>query len=90
MEKMVTIGRESGEISSDVEDGLKSREYMLVYHNRAGTLPPISDWGNYLKPARRLEGYQTYYFAFADYHSLDVDLDKIYSFENFLKSHCEA
>ena len=85
MERIVTIGKESGEMTPDVEEGLKSREYMLVCHNRNGTLPPIADWGNYLKPARRLEGYQTYYFAFTDCQSLDIDMDKIFSFERFVR-----
>lgn len=83
IQRIIDVGVESGEISQDVEEGLKSREYMLVYHNRAGILPPINKWGNYLKPARRLEGYQTYYFAFADSSVLDIDIDKIYSFERF-------
>lgn len=85
MERILTTGRDSGEMTKDVEEGLQSREYMLVCHNRNGALPPVSDWGNYLKPARRLEGYQTYYFAFADAQALDIDMDKIYSFEKFLK-----
>lgn len=83
MQTLVDIGVDSGEITKDVEEGLRSREYMLVYHNRTGTLPPIDQWGNFLKPARRLEGYQIYYFAFADSSALDVDTDKVYSFENY-------
>jgi CheY-like chemotaxis protein len=85
MSRIVDIGIESGEISNDVLEGLKSREYMLVSHDRSGQLPPISEWGNYLKPARRLEGYQTYYFSFAGAESLDLDFDDIKSFDQFQK-----
>lgn len=83
MQTLIDIGVDSGEMTKDVEEGLRSREYMLVYHSRTGTLPPIDQWGNFLKPARRLEGYQVYYFAFADSSALDIDTDKVYSFENY-------
>ncbi|MDR0678398.1 MAG: hypothetical protein LBF44_02575 [Holosporaceae bacterium] len=83
--RIVDIGIESGEASCDVLDGLKSREYMLVSHNRAGQLPPMTEWGNYLRPARRLDGYQTYYFSFAGAESLDLDFNNIKSFDQFQK-----
>ncbi|MDR2107354.1 MAG: hypothetical protein LBO73_02450 [Holosporaceae bacterium] len=83
--RIVNIGIESGEISRTVLEGLESREYILVSHSRTGQLPPISEWGSYMKPARRLEGYQTYYFAFSGAESLDLDFDNIKSFDRFKK-----
>lgn len=83
MDRVVEIGIDSKEISEESLLGLQSREYMLVSHNRSGLLPPISSWGQYLRPARKLEGYQTYYFSFADGNILDLDFDKIKSFNRF-------
>lgn len=92
MERIIEIGVDSEEISAEVLRGLRSREYMLVLHSRTGALPPISQWDKYLRPARRLEGYQTYYFAFAESDMLDLDFEKIKSFSQFkkdlLKSEC--
>jgi len=85
LSKMIDIAEESEDVAPDVLNGLKSGEYMLVYHNRFGQLPPLNEWGNYLKPARRLEGYKTYYFSFAGPESVDVDLESIQSFEKFQK-----
>jgi CheY-like chemotaxis protein len=84
MNRIINIGIESGEIDDDVLEGLKSRKYILVSHNRFGQLPPIGKWGNYLKPARVLEGCQTYYFSFAEAKFLDIDFDRIKSFDSFL------
>jgi CheY-like chemotaxis protein len=83
MNRIVDIGLESGEVSPDIIRGLQSREYMLVSHNRSGQLPPLSEWENYLKPARRLNGYQTYYFSFAGAEALDIDFDNIKAFDKF-------
>ena len=82
--RIIEVGRESDEITQDIMEGLQSRECMLVCHNRYGTLPPVKEWGRYLMPARRLEGYQTYYFAFADSNYLDIDKEKIKSLDRFL------
>jgi CheY-like chemotaxis protein len=84
-EKIVKIGIESGEIATSVLEILQSREYMLVSHNRNGQLPPISEWEKHIMPARRLEGYQTYYFALTDHKPLDIDFENIKSFESFQK-----
>lgn len=86
LNRIISVGEESGEASEDVLNKLKSREYMLVSHNRFGQLPPMSDWERHLKPARELRGYQTYYFSFADPSFLDIDADKIVSFEQFKKT----
>ncbi|MDR2645734.1 MAG: hypothetical protein LBC04_00940 [Holosporaceae bacterium] len=85
MERLIEIGIESGEISANVLRGLESREYMLVSHNCAGQLPPISEWEHHIRPALRLEGYQTYYFSLAGPEALDLDFGKIKSFNQFKK-----
>ncbi len=85
IDRIIEIGVDSEEISDEVLVGLRSHEYMLVLHNRTGTLPPISTWDKYLRPARRLEGYQTYCFAFAESNMLDLDFDRIKSFSQFKK-----
>lgn len=86
IDRIIEIGIDSEEISDEVLVGLKSHEYMLVLHNRTGALPPISEWDKYLRPARRLEGYQTYYFAFAESEMIDLDFVKIKSYSQFQKS----
>jgi hypothetical protein len=86
MDRIIDIGIESGEIPDDALSKLKSKEYMLISHNRFNQLPPASRWEDHLRPVRRLEGYQTYYFSFAEADFLDVDFDKIVSFEQFRKS----
>ena len=83
VDRIIEIGIDSEEISDEVLHGLQSHEYMLVFHSRTGALPPITEWDKYLRPARRLEGYQTYYFAFAESEMLDLDFGKIKSFNKF-------
>lgn len=90
IDRIIEIGVDSEEISEEVLVGLKSHEYMLVLHNRNGTLPPISSWDKYMRPARRLEGYQTYCFTFAESNMLDLDFDRIKSFNQFRKNMLEA
>lgn len=90
IDRIIEVGVDSEEISDEVFVGLKSHEYMLVLHSRTGTLPPISSWDKYLRPARRLEGYQTYCFAFAESDMLDLDFDKIKSFNQFKKNMSET
>lgn len=83
LQRIESAGIDSGEIDENVLRRLQSREYILVSHNRNGQLPPISKWGEYLRPARRLDGFQTYYFAFETDNFLDVDFDKIVSFSTY-------
>ncbi|MDR3187041.1 MAG: hypothetical protein LBT63_01240 [Holosporaceae bacterium] len=86
MEKIVSVGLESGEIAMDVEEILRSREYMLVSHSRTGKLPPVSEWAKYVQPARKLEGYQNYYFSLTGSQYLDLDFKEVKSFELFQKT----
>ena len=86
MDRLIEVARESGEINTETLAGLESKEFMLAYHNRRGTLPPVSEWKKYLVPARVLSGYQTYYFAIVDPSILDIDFDKMKSFNQFRKS----
>ncbi len=83
MDRLIDIARDSGEAPKEVLDSLISREYMLVKHDRTGQLPPISEWESYLRPARRLEGYQTYFFNFAESRFLDIDFKRIKSYHEF-------
>ncbi|MDR2766350.1 MAG: hypothetical protein LBB63_02705 [Holosporaceae bacterium] len=83
IERIIDIGIESGEIAADVLELLRTREYMLVYHSRDGSLPPIAEWSMYVRPARKLEGYQTYYFSLTDSKPLDIDFNRIKGFEAF-------
>jgi hypothetical protein len=59
---------------------------MLVYHSRTGSLPPIAEWDKHIRVARKLSGYQTYYFSLTDSKPLDVDFEKVKSFEFFKKN----
>ncbi|MDR0677837.1 MAG: hypothetical protein LBF57_04190 [Holosporaceae bacterium] len=82
-DRIISIGEESGELSSEILTKLKAKEYMLVSHDRYGKLPPISEWEKYLRPARMFRGYQTYYFSLAGADVLDLDFKNIKSFEQF-------
>lgn len=83
--RLIEIGIQSEEIEQEVLDKLRSRKYMLVSHNRIGTLPPIAEWSKYLYPSTKLDGYQTYYYAISA-ATPDLDFDKIVSFNTFKKS----
>lgn len=86
MEKLIETAQESEEIEPETLAGLQSKELMLAYHNRRGTLPPISEWKKYLVPARVLSGYQTYYFSMIDPSFLDIDFDNIKTFAHYKKN----
>lgn len=83
--RLIEIGIQSEDIETDVLNKLQSRKYMLVSHNRMGTLPPISEWSRYLCPAEKLDGYQTYYYAISAAKP-DLDYNKIVSFKAFKRS----
>ncbi len=83
MDKLIQIAIDSGDAQEEVLNSLKSREYMLVNYNQSGQLPPVIEWKKYLKPARRLEGYQTYFFNFSDSYNLNINIDKIKSYHDF-------
>ena len=89
IDRIIEIGVDSEEMSDEVLLGLRSHEYMLVLHDRTGALPPISEWDKYMRPARRLEGYQTYYFSFAESEMLDLDFDRIKSFSDCKRNKVE-
>lgn len=84
--RLLDVAIESGEIDSDTLNKLQSRKYMLVYHNRNGSLPPVAEWGKFLRPARVVEGYQTYYYSMSDNDKADLDEDEIISFDSFRKT----
>jgi hypothetical protein len=86
LSKIVEIGVESGEMNTDVLQKLQSRRYMLAYHNRAGVLPPVVDWENFLVPAEHLNGDQVYYFSISNSLLPDLDFEKIKSFDAFKKT----
>jgi CheY-like chemotaxis protein len=81
--RLVDVGMESGETDEDVLAKLQSRQYILTTHSRVGLLPPVSEWGKYLQPAGRLDGYQTYYYTMSN--EADLEVASIKSFESFLK-----
>lgn len=83
MQKIVEIGIDSEEIEPTVLENLQSREYMLVHYNEEGLLPPVKEWGLHLSPARKLTGYQTYYFSVSD--SWQGNLQEIKTYANFCK-----
>ena len=63
MEKLANIAKIDKSVPSYIYDGIASRGYMLVSHDNNGQLPPTSHWGDYLYPARKISGYETYYFS---------------------------
>ncbi|MBE6447230.1 MAG: response regulator [Alphaproteobacteria bacterium] len=83
VDRLIQVATDSGDAQSDMLADLRSKEYMLVYHSRSGTLPPVSEWNKHLGPARRLEGYQTYFFNFTSGEALDIRRDNICSYQKF-------
>lgn len=84
--RLLDVAIESGEIDSDSLKKMQSRKYMLVYHDRNGSLPPVTEWGKFLRPAEVIEGYQTYYYSMSDNDKADLDEDEIISFDLFRKT----
>ena len=85
LDRLIDVGIASEEIDPDVLAKLRSRKYMIVFHSRLGTLPPITKWGEYIHPAIKVDGYRTYYCALSVAEP-DLDYDKIISFNSFKKS----
>lgn len=84
--RLMDVAIESGEADDDTLGRLQSREYMLVYHNRNASLPPVSEWHKYLRPANVIDGYQTYYYSFLEEDKPDLDYDEIVSLDSFLRN----
>ena len=84
--RLLDVAVESGEIDGDTLEKMQSRKYMLVYHNRNGSLPPVAEWGKFLRPAGVIEGSQTYYYSMSDNDKADLDEDEIISFDSFRKA----
>lgn len=85
MSKLIEVGIESEEISDYVLHCLRSGEFMIASHNRSGTLPPIAEWDKVIKPAIKLDGYQTYYYSLSNEQALDIDFNDICTLDGFLK-----
>ena len=83
IDRLIQVAKDSGDSPAGIIEDLQSREYMLVHHSRHGTLPPVNEWGKYLCPARRLEGYRTYFFNFSNSDHLDVNVETIRSYRKF-------
>ena len=88
-DKLIEIAVDA-EADQEVIEKLKSRKYILVFHSRIGMLPPVNEWKNYLRPAQQCHGvYQNYYFFIDEFGSnvkLDLDFDKIASYNQFKMS----
>ena len=83
IDRLIQVAQDSGDAPVGVIEDLQSREYMLIHHSRHGTLPPVYEWGKHFCPARRLEGYKTYFFNFSNSNYLDVDIETIRSYHKF-------
>lgn len=81
--RLVDVAIASGEIDEESLNKLQSRKYMLVYHNRNGSLPPVAEWKKFLQPAGVLEGSQTYYYAISGDEIADINKSEIISFDTF-------
>lgn len=81
--KLVDVAVASREADEEVLNKLRSRKYMLVCHNRHGSLPPVSEWKDLLQPSGSLEGSQTYYYVISGSEVAEVDASKVVSFDLF-------
>lgn len=72
--------------SPEVIEQLRSGEAIPYFWQADGALQnEWSDWSSYLHPAQRLEGHDTYFYAFVDNpHSFDIQADKIMSYNDYL------
>ncbi len=86
IESLIDFGINSGEISDEVLNSLQSRNYILSWHDTTNEILSVSRWGEYLRPARRLDGYQTYYFSFEENPKLDIDFSQVRSFMRYRSS----
>lgn len=83
IESLIDTGINSGEISDEVLYSLQSRNYILSWHNAVNKTLSVDHWGEYLRPARRLDGYQTYYFSFEENPQLDIDISNIRCYSKY-------
>ncbi|MBR1734396.1 MAG: hypothetical protein IJ730_02950 [Alphaproteobacteria bacterium] len=89
--RLLDVAIESEEADTETIQKLQSRKFMLVYHNRNGSLPPVSEWYRFLKPAYVIDGSQTYYYNVSDerdinnYSKPDLDENEIVTFDSFKK-----
>lgn len=84
--RLIGVAIASGEADEETLNKLQSREYILAYYGRRGSLPPVSDWKSFLQPAGKLEGVQTYYYIISEEEVADIDKDEIVSFNTFMAS----
>lgn len=85
MATIVKLGEDSGEADPKVLAALQSRESILVTRNMDGKLPPVKDWHRYLKPAKSLIGYSTYYFHLDEHANTDERFHTIQGFKQYKK-----
>ena len=85
LSKLIEIGIASEEIDPVVLAQLQSRKYLIAFHDRLGTLPPIAEWAKHIYPATRIDGYQTYYCAL-NVAEPDIDYKNVVSFNSYKKS----
>lgn len=83
--ELIEIAEKSDEIDAEVLEKIRSRKYMLVYDH--SNIPQVSDWGNFLRPARVLEAVQTRYYYLADLNEengvVRIDTNKVVPFDAF-------
>lgn len=75
---------ESDTVPAHLLNDLKSRKKMICFHDKKSiSIPPGKEWPKYSYPLQVLEGgIETYYYVFAD-NMLDIEADKISTFDNF-------
>lgn len=63
---------------------LKNHKKMICFHDKNSiSIPSGKEWPKYSYPLNVLEGaYETYYYAFAN-NMVDIDLNKVATFDNF-------
>ncbi|MDR1335150.1 MAG: response regulator [Holosporaceae bacterium] len=87
LNRITQFAIESGIATRDVLKKLQSRKFLLAIHRQNGQLPSVIEWHKYLKPANRIDCYQTYYFAIFDDDALDIEFNKIINFDSFKQAH---
>lgn len=81
--RLVDIAIASGEADPKVIEQMQSRERMPVYRNRVGSLPPVSDWAEFLEQPTIVEGHRTYYCVLSTGDRANLDEDRIVPFDSF-------
>lgn len=73
-----------------VINALKSRKYIPYFHTDKDLQTPPANWDKYFHPATKLQGKDTYYYAYiTDPNAYDIQPDKVMSYQKYLQKNAK-